>query len=91
MSKLEFYARPLVAFDVRCKDHRRWYYEFVQTGGWGRCPVRFICPNETGSDLVKMITRLLVEYYVNREFVAEKPHKTVAQKKPKKVDKGPKA
>jgi hypothetical protein len=90
MSKLEFYARPLVAFDVTNKSHRRWYHDFVQNGGWGRCPVRFICPNETGSDLVKMITRLLVEYYVDKEFVAKKPQKKVSQKGRKTVDKVPK-
>jgi hypothetical protein len=33
-----------------------------------------------------MITRLLVEYYVDKEFVAQKPRKKVTQKKPKTVD-----
>jgi hypothetical protein len=88
MSKLEFYARPLVAFDPTNKDHRRWYYEFVEYGGWGNCPVRFICPHESGSDLVKMITRMLVEHYIQKEFVTSK--KTVAQKAKKTVDKQPK-
>ena len=90
MSKLEFYARPLVAFDATNKQHRRWYHEFVQSNGWGHCPVRFIVPDSTGSDLVKIITRSLIEYYVDKEFVAKKPQKKVAQKKPKTVDKGPK-
>jgi len=81
MSKLEFWARPLVAFDPNNKDHRRYYAEFLAYGGWGTCPVRFICPHETGSDLVKMITRLLVEHYVGKEF------KSVAQKAKESVDK----
>lgn len=85
MSKLEFYARPLVAFDPSNKDHRRWYYEFVEYGGWGQCPVRFICPHESGSDLVKMITRLLVEHYIQKEFESSK--KKVVQKRTKTVDK----
>ena len=72
MSRLEFYARPLVAFDPTNKEHRRWYYEFIEYGGWGKCPVRFICPDESGSDLVKMITRVIVEYYIGREFKTEK-------------------
>lgn len=84
MSKLEFYARPLVAFDPANKDHRRWYYEFIEYGGWGKCPVRFICPNESGSDLVKMITRLLVEHYIQKEFESSK--KEVVQKTKKTVD-----
>lgn len=68
MSKLEFYARPLVAFDPSKKEHRRWFHEFMNYGGWGNCPVRFICPEESGSDLVKMITHQLVDYYIEKEF-----------------------
>ena len=81
MSKLEFYARPLVAFDPNNKDHRRWYHEFVGFGGWGTCPVRFICPNDIGYDLTIMIRNQLIEYYINKEF------QKVAQKKTKTVDK----
>jgi hypothetical protein len=90
VSRLEFYSRPLVAFDPTNKDHRRWFDEFRKYGGWGKCPVRFLCPSETGSDLVKMITRELVDYYIQKEFVAKKPQKKVVQKKPKTVDKVPK-
>jgi hypothetical protein len=68
VSKLEFYARPLVAFDPSKKEHRRWFHEFMNYGGWGSCPVRFICPEESGSDLVKMITHQLVDYYIEKEF-----------------------
>ena len=87
MSKLEFYARPLVAFDPAKKEHRRWFHEFMEYGGWGKCPVRFICPEATGSDLVKMITRQLVDYYVEKEFKSEEK---LAQKGKKMVDKQPK-
>ena len=95
MSKLEFYARPLVAFDARNKDDRRWYYEFVEYGGWGRCPVRFICPQDVGYDLTIMIRNQLIEYYVDKEFarksVAKKQQsKTVRQKRLKEVDSKPK-
>ena len=68
MSKLEYYARPLVAFDVTNKEHRRHYYTFVKNNTWGRCPVRFICPDDTGHDLVSIIQRLMIEYYINQEF-----------------------
>lgn len=78
MSKLEFFARPWVAFDPANKDHRKWYYEFLEYGGWGKCPVRFICPDSTGFDLTIMIRNQLVDYYVQKEF------------KPKVVDKQPK-
>ena len=94
MSRLEFYARPLVAFDPNEKDHRRWYYEFLEYKGWGKCPVRFICTEDHGSDLTVMIRNALVGYYVNKEFKPKSEsrlrsvvRKLVAQKKPKTVDK----
>lgn len=87
MSKLEYYARPLVKFDPYSKDHRRWYFEFLKYGGWGKCPVRFICPDATGFDLVTMIRNELIVYYVNKEFdpVAKKPQYLVAQKRKKRL------
>jgi hypothetical protein len=82
VSKLEFYARPLVAFDPKNKNHRRWYFEFVEYGGWGSCPVRFICPDDHGSDLTIMIKNMVVEHYIQKEFqkVAQKAKKTVDKK-----------
>ena len=68
MSKLEYLARPLVAFDPYNKDHRRYYAEFLEYGGWGTCPVRFICPEDYGHDLPTMIQRALIGYYIDREF-----------------------
>jgi len=79
MSKLEYYARPLVAFDPKNKDHRRYYYEFIEFRGWGRCPVRFICPESSGSDLTLMIKNQLAEFYVHKEF-AQTAKKTVDKK-----------
>lgn len=68
MSRLEYYSRPLVAFDPASKEHRQFYHEFLVSNTWGTCPVRFICPAESGSDLVKMMQRQLVEYYIKKEF-----------------------
>lgn len=68
MSKLEFLARPLVAFDPNNKEHRRYYAEFVEYGGWGLCPVRFIVPEAQGMDLTVMIKNALTQFYVDREF-----------------------
>lgn len=68
MSKLAFFARPLVAFDPYNKDHRRYYAEFLEYGGWGRCPVQFVCPEDYGMDLPSMIKHRLIAYYVDREF-----------------------
>jgi hypothetical protein len=78
-----------VAFDPANKDHRRWYYEFLEYRGWGNCPVRFICPNDNGLDLTLMIRDNLAKWYVDKEFkpVVKKQQKLVAQKVPKTVDK----
>ncbi len=72
MSKLEFLSRPLVAFDPNNKDHRRYYAEYLEYGGWGTCPVRFVCPEDHGHDLPTMIKNSLIEYYVSREFGGDK-------------------
>lgn len=57
-----------MAFDPNNKDHRRYYAEFVELGSWGRCPVRFICPDDNGGDLISMIKNNLIQYYIDREF-----------------------
>jgi len=68
MSKLEYLARPLVAFDPYNKDHRRYYAEYLEYKGWGMCPVRFICTEDHGDNLPAMIQRIMLAYYVDREF-----------------------
>jgi hypothetical protein len=89
MSKLEFYSRPLVAFDATLKEHRRVYFQFVKSRSWGHSPFRFIVPEDHG-DLITMIQRSLIDYYIRREFgktVPEAPQPLVRQKRKKTVDK----
>ena len=92
MSKLEYYARPLVAFDPANKDHRRWYYMFQEHKSWGHCPVRFICPNDVGYDLTIVIREQLIKYYVEKEFTSTPSNldAVLRQKKKNSVDKGSK-
>ena len=71
MSRLELLARPLVAFDPSKKDHRKWFAEFQRYQTWGRCPVRFIVPDEYG-DLRSLVTNSLINYYVEKEFGKKK-------------------
>lgn len=68
MSRLEYYTRPLVAFDPHKKEHRTYYAEFLKSGGWGRCPVRFIVPEDSGGDLISMIKNSLIAFYIEKEF-----------------------
>lgn len=67
MSKLEYFGRPLVAFDARNKEHRKWFHEFQVRRSWSSCPVRFIIPDEDG-DLITLVQRKLIDFYVSREF-----------------------
>lgn len=57
-----------MAFDPSNKDHRRYYAEYLEYGGWGRCPVRFIVPEDVGLNLPSMIKNRLIDYYISREF-----------------------
>jgi hypothetical protein len=75
MSILEYYSRPLVAFDPHNKDHRRYYAEFQTNHTWGGCPVRFIVPEDNGGDLVSMIKNSLIHYYIDREFQVSRKRK----------------
>ena len=83
MSFLELAGRNFVLFDPTNKEHRAFYYEFVETGTWGRCPIRFVVPEDHG-DLVTMIQRSLIKFYVDKEFYTG--GRTVVQKKKKTVD-----
>ena len=67
MSHLSLIGRPFVVFDPQKKQHRLWYFEFVKKATWGHCPVRFLVPDDQG-DLITMIQRTLVKYYVEKEF-----------------------
>jgi len=88
MSRLEFYGRPLVAFDPCLKEHRQIYYNFVVNRSWGHSPYRFVCPEDTGADLISTIQRQLIEFYIQKEFgkVATEPQKLIRQKQQIMVD-----
>lgn len=74
MSKLQLRARPWVAFDAKNSQHRKWLAEFVLSGRWGDCPVRFALADEPGDVLA--IQRLVLEYYMSKEFPQRKKRLT---------------
>jgi hypothetical protein len=80
MSNLNLFVRPWTVFDPSNQEHRGYYYEFLKTGTWGYCPLRFIVDNDHG-DLITMIQRSLVNYYVEQEF--KKNFKSLSAKLPR--------
>jgi hypothetical protein len=93
MSLLAFNLRPLVAFDVANKEHRRLYNQFKRTRSWGDCPCRFVVPNTDQFNLITSIEYLLLKYYMDREFGKPLPMNTArkdVQKMQKMVDTEPK-
>jgi len=80
MSKLEFYSRQLIMFNPASKEHRGYYYEFLERGTWGHCPYRFIVQDGHRDNLVNMIQRSLLDYYVRAEFQSNQKHKKMVDK-----------
>ena len=67
MSRLQLHGRPFVVFDAGDRQHRKWFADFNKSRSWGRCPVRFVVNDDHG-DLLTMIQRELIAYYVSKEF-----------------------
>lgn len=74
MNFLHTKVRPFEVFDVQNRKHRELFAEFVRTGRWTHCPVRFVASEPTHID-VGTIQRQIIEFYTQKEFgkkVAEK-------------------
>ena len=66
MSKLALHARPTVLFDPNNEVHRKYATDFVATGSWSDCPVRFTVEEDHGN-LVGHIQRELILWYSLQE------------------------
>ena len=86
MSKLAYMGSPWTVFNPRNKDHRRWFEEFQRLNTWGHCPVRFFTDDQ--GDLVGMIQKQLIRYYVTKEFGNERSNGSVGRNS-KKLAKKP--
>ena len=71
MSRLALYGRPYVIFDATNREHRQWFANFNKSGAWGNCPVRFVVDDDHG-DLITMIQRSLIQFYVDKEFTKDR-------------------
>lgn len=86
MSRLALFGRPYVIFDATNKEHRRWFAEFNTNRTWAKCPVRFVIDDDQG-DLITMIQRRLIQYYVDREFVVKLQQDQQSKRVVKKLQK----
>lgn len=68
MSKLAIRLRPYVVFDPSNEDHRKWVGHFSRTMSWKDCPVRFLVDDSSGTDLISLMQRKLIDYYISTEF-----------------------
>jgi hypothetical protein len=66
MGKLASFGRPYVEFDVRNKEHRRHFTQYLQTNAWGECPYRFFLPGKIIA--IAAMRQEMLEYYTNKEF-----------------------
>lgn len=66
MSKLDLFARPVVLFDPANKMHRQYFTNFMATGSWKGCPVRFAIEEDHGM-LMGSIQRKLILWYSEQE------------------------
>jgi len=90
MSKLDFFNRPWVQFDASNKEHRKIFNQFKRTMSWGHNPYRFILPEDPGFDLVSVLDKAVLSYYMDKEFGLPLPVETArkdVQKVRKMVDK----
>lgn len=71
---LDITRKPVVLFDATDEEHRRDYAKFIQTGSWAHCDRRYEVANKGGHSQ-GMIQRELLEFYMNKEFVAKKPRR----------------
>lgn len=61
-------VRPTVLFRPESAEHRRYFAQFRQRGGWGQCPVRFTVTDWPNNNLVAAIQSQLIDYYLQAEF-----------------------
>lgn len=59
--------KPMVVFDVKNKEHRQYFHNFLNNWKWSACPVRFIIDDDS-EDLVHCISKKIMNYYLKKEF-----------------------
>lgn len=68
---LSSYTRPTVKFDPSNAQHRKWLGDFTRQSKWGNCPVHLVPSKGTYGNPVALMTKELLNYYINNEFSTE--------------------
>jgi len=71
MLKSLLHSRPFATFDANNKKHRMYYYTFLETRTWSKCPVQFMI-EAPYTELPHEINNKLVSYYFEKEFGKKK-------------------
>jgi hypothetical protein len=66
---LDVQRRPVVHFDPKNSEHRKYVAEFLKKGTWTNCPVAFYAPDNVSVRAYAMAT--LVDFYLQNEFPAK--------------------
>jgi hypothetical protein len=65
------HLRQPMFFDPKDKEHRKYYFQFVKTSSWAKCPYSWVIDDESSS-VPHMMHKKLVDYYTQKEFGKEK-------------------
>ncbi|CAB4241693.1 hypothetical protein UFOVP71_231 [uncultured Caudovirales phage] len=84
--------RPVKIFDPKNEEHRSLFQKYLKTQSWAHSPYQWAIDDDS-MDIVHCISKKIVSYYLNDEFVAKKPRKSPQKnifkindlKSPKKV------
>jgi hypothetical protein len=70
------FAAQYTIFDPSNREHRTIVYEFLRTKSWRHTNVRFVL-ERSYSDVIRMITEKLADYYMKNEFNFSKNEPTI--------------
>lgn len=73
MSILELSKKPMVRFDPADKNHRLIFKKFLDNKSWKHSNCQFAL-DEVSLDLITMINRDLINYYLKQEFKSRRPN-----------------
>jgi hypothetical protein len=62
-------------FDPANAEHRELFHKFLKTQSWAHCPYQWAIDDDS-MDVVHCLSKKLMSFYLNSEFVVKKPRKS---------------